>query len=204
VVTLRAIAGESRAADNADGAHLCQEVALLSDEDGIKHPDFRATYTDGRLCLVTWNPWMPYADAPFARHLLIGTRVATVVCELTILRVEDEPKELIVTELANPGREDFRDAIVDWARLLHYGRVWLGFDLIELGPLDDRWDRTVTTACSCCRTVWSMDTFGFWGASRDAGAWPSVCRLCGALLPQWTVQPDPEPAQLRLPGIDAQ
>jgi hypothetical protein len=179
-------------------------VALLSDEDGIQTPDFRVTHTDGRLRLVTWNEWMPYAEtAAWAHHLLTETKVATVVAELTILRVENKPKELIVTELANPGRDDFRDAIIEWAQPLHYGRVWLGVDVIELGPLDDRWDRLVRTACESCRTVWSQNSPSFWARFREEGSWPSVCPLCGGLHPQYVVQPDPVPVQLQLPGIEA-
>lgn len=151
-------------------------------------PDFRATIVRGRLTLVGWHRGLMRPGGPCAKHFRQRGRAGVVVADIRVLRDED-PWELVVEVLSGELDDDAREAIVDWAGVLGYGRVWLPDLVVEPEADPSLLGGRAGARCPSCRSRWENDAWDFWQTVRGWGHFPLACPLCGTDLPQWTVAP---------------
>lgn len=148
-------------------------------------PDFRLTRRrDGHLRVIDWGPWLT-TSGPLNTLLDARGRAGVLIADLTVLRADDGTAlELIVHVRCGDPREH-RDALLTWAQTVGYRRVWLGDEVIELGPTPGG---RAATKCTGCRARLVDSGTAFWSFVRAQGAFPSTCTLCGGDLPQWTAE----------------
>ena len=146
-------------------------------------PDYRATLPrNGQLRLVPWGPWLATGGpVNTLLHARAGAKIA--IADLTIIRDEDEEAaaELIVQFRCGDAPEH-RDTLREWAERVGYRRIWFEGELAELEPEPGG---TAEVRCQACRARFVDSDASFWEFIRAAGAFPYVCTLCGADLPQW-------------------
>jgi hypothetical protein len=160
----------------------------MNDPDAYSEPDFRATIVRGELTIVGWHSHLMGSWGPTNTHLRNRDRAGIGIADLTVIREPDQQLELIVKFLCGGNRAEVRDAIVDWAASLGYGRVWLPDDVIELDGAELAAAERASTRCRTCRTRWEDDDPDFWLTARRWGIFPLACPLCGGDLPQWAVE----------------
>jgi hypothetical protein len=149
-------------------------------------PDYRTTLSRDRLSLIPWSPWMLGSAGP-ANRLLCQGRTA-LLADLTVVRDDDlRPREVIISELAKDSGLRLRSAIVDWASLLGYERVWFSDDVIKLDPAAAVAGELVGTTCATCASEWSDGSPEFWISAQRSGVFPLFCPICGHPVPQWSV-----------------
>jgi hypothetical protein len=134
----------------------------------MQHPMCRATIRDGSLTLNSWAPDLfRSVDAP----------QGTVLADLTAL----SPGELLVEWV---GGGEAADAVLAWARLVGYTRVWLPDDVVDFE------DTLVALAeaeveCPTCGMCWANSSPDFWATVRRSGYFPPTCPACNGSLPEW-------------------
>jgi hypothetical protein len=152
----------------------------------LDEPDFRAVLKKGRLSLIPWSPNL-------VRRGGWGNGLPSVprdraLADLTIIRNDEyRAQEVIVTELVVGADDRLRNAVISWAGLLGYERVWFAGELVA--PDIARAGVTERASCVCptCSARWSDDSPDFWIRARHYGVFPSWCGICGHPVPQWTV-----------------
>jgi len=147
-------------------------------------PDFRVTIRrDGLVRLVDWGPWLA-TGGPL--HTLLDARGRAGVCiaDLTVVRDDKGAATELVVEMRCGDRREHRQALAAWATNVGYRRLWMDGEVAELTPMPGG---RAETRCSGCRVRLTDADVAFWDFARQRGAFPSVCCLCGADLPQWTV-----------------
>ncbi len=106
--------------------------------------------------------------------------------------IEDDtlkPITDLIVEVVCLGSQEGLDAIVEWAELAGYKRVWLPGKLVELDP-DPAPQGQLHTRCTGCRGRLVEAAESLTSFSRVYGFFPLVCPLCGCDMPQWTPVPD--------------
>jgi hypothetical protein len=149
-------------------------------------PDYRGVFANGHLTLVPYCTRMPTRRGPAAKHFADCSGRA-VIADFEIVRGSGPP-ELVVTEITLPGNERFRNAVVEFAERLGYGRVWLALEVIDLDAtfpvLEGLWTR-----CTACLTEWTEHDVEVVLDARRAGLFRPYCRLDGHPVPQPTLLP---------------
>ncbi len=157
----------------------------MSEPMPLDAPDYRAALTEGRLSLIPWSPML--VGRCGSNGLLRGPR-GCALADLTIIRNDEHrAQELIVTELAAAPDGHLRAAIVSWAGLLGYGRVWFAAELVTPDSAGAGAIELAGSDCPTCSASWCDDSAEFWLSARHYGVFPLWCRICGHPLPQWTV-----------------
>jgi hypothetical protein len=146
----------------------------------IDLPTCRATIRAGRVTLNRWRPGLVGCGGPEP------AAARTIDAALADLRRLDDD-ELIVSPLAGlRWTADDDEAIVRWAALAGYRRVWLPSLVVDLdgrlAPLAD-----ATADCPTCGARWQDGSVAFWERVRAVGWFPGTCLACGGSLPEWTV-----------------
>jgi hypothetical protein len=143
-------------------------------------PHCRATVRDGQ---VTLNPWFPQLIRTGPRLSALDT-VDAAVADLDVLPGD----ELVVRPVPRvPWPDEAGEAIVAWAALVGFRRVWLPGDVVDVTPATDLGRAAVD--CPTCGAHWEDEDLDFWEVVRDAGAFPGRCRVCGGSLPEWVSEP---------------
>lgn len=147
-------------------------------------PDLRLTVGRRRaLHAAPFGPWL--ADTgPSRAHLAARSRGGVTIADVHIVRDEEGNAAEAIVAVRAADRPERRAAIVRWAGDVGYARVWVGDDLVELEP------SAVGHAgvrCPTCRAEWEDDSPEFWAAVLHDGFFPTICTVCGATMPQWTV-----------------
>jgi hypothetical protein len=181
----------------------CQEPAALSDllwvmpSEPFICPQYRVTLSHGgRLLLTDWEPWLLRDSGPCNR--LLEAEHARPIADLTLTR-EDDRCELIVAELGRRADPGLRAALIDWATLLGYRRVWFRGEVVEVEPAGAGAGRRVATTCQVCDSTWTEDSPEFWLSAQHNGVFPYNCPSCGHRLPQWSLAPEPAEADADAP-----
>jgi hypothetical protein len=147
-------------------------------------PDFRATLRrDGLVRLVDWGPWLA-AGGPLHTLLDARGRAGVGIADLTVVRDDEGAAIELVVDFRCGDRPAHRQALAAWATSVGYRRLWMDGDVVELAPAPGG---RAETRCSGCRVRLVDADASFWDFARRRGAFPNVCCLCGADLPQWTV-----------------
>ena len=160
---------------------------LMSDQECLDNPDFRATVVGGRLTIVSWHPHLIGSGGPCNTHHRERDRNGIGIADLTVIREPNAQLELIAKFLCGGHRAVVRDAIVGWAQSLGYRRVWLPDEVVDLDGADASGAKGARTRCPTCRTRWEDDDLDFWLNVRRWGNFPLSCPLCGCDLPQWEI-----------------
>ncbi|WP_372791785.1 hypothetical protein [Paraconexibacter sp.] len=187
-------------------------------------PDLRATVRRDRVVrAVQWGPHLRIRG-PIATLLDARGRAGVTVVDLTFLRedqdptvetdelaalaaeVEEdgdeygcgEPKPVtdLIVEVRCLGTQEGLDAIVEWADLVGYQRVWLSDGIVTLDP-DPAPSGQMHTRCTGCRGRLVESADELTSFARTYGFFPLVCPICGCDMPQWTPVPDRAPAARR-------
>jgi hypothetical protein len=148
-------------------------------------PDCRATIRDGRVTLNRWRPGL----------LDHGPEVAamrTVRGALADLRALDGGELVVAPVPRVPWTEAAEDALLRWAALAGYRRVWLPARVVDFeGHLAQV--AAAAVDCPTCGAHWRDGSVDFWERVRATGGFPGTCLACGGSLPEWTVAADGEP-----------
>jgi hypothetical protein len=154
-------------------------------DDPLPHPWARATIARGT---VTLNPWYPALLRGGPAGMALG-RLARRGVALADLTAEGEPyqEELLVRYVGATRTPEADAALLDWAQLVGYRRVWLPDRVADLDPVEPDLG-AAETACRTCRSTWRDEGPEFWDGVRHAGAFPSFCPACGSSLPEWRVR----------------
>ena len=168
------------------------------DDTDLPRPQYRATLADGKLLFADWTPFLARRYGPFGQ--LLDQAEIAAIADLTILRDEADRLELIVAELRGAAEPALRSALVRWATLLGYRRVWFADDLVEPDPSEAGAGRRVRTRCLACASSWSEDAPEFWLGARQTGVFPAHCPVCGHTMPQWSLAEDDAPPRERAPA----
>lgn len=147
-------------------------------------PDFRATIRrDGVVRLVDWGPWLAMGG-PLHTLLDARGRVGVCIADLTVVRDEDDAAIELIVDVRCGDRPEHRAALAAWAESVGYRRLWLDGEVLELESAPGG---RAETRCSGCQVRLVDADVSLWEFVRQRGAFPNVCCLCGADLPQWTV-----------------
>ena len=136
------------------------------------NPCFRAAVRRGVIALNEWTPRLHGVGPARAG-------VHTVDAALADLRIDDG--ELIVTPVPNlPWDPAAEDVLLEWARALGYGRVWLPGRVVAFeDPLPPIGNASVR--CPTCGAHWQDGGVDFWQYVLERGvfpgrAWPAAAR----------------------------
>jgi hypothetical protein len=141
-------------------------------------PICRAAIRDGRITLNRWTSRL-IGGGPAAAGL------GCVTAALADLRVPADG-ELIVTPVASVAwTAAAEEALLAWARLVGYRRVWLPGRVADLAG-DLAQAGVAGVDCPTCGARWQDATIGFWEGVRAAGWFPATCLACGGSLPEWS------------------
>lgn len=143
-----------------------------------ERPTCRATVRGDTVTLNRWVPEMA-ARGPERAGL---RRVRAALADL-----HKSGDELIVVPVRGvPWTDRGQWALVAWARLVGYGRVWLPGEVVTfddepatIGP--------VAVRCPGCGARWQDEGVAFWEGVRSCGWFPGRCLACGGSLPEWTL-----------------
>jgi hypothetical protein len=153
--------------------------------DDQLQPWCRATIRDGALTL---NPWTPQLvrTGPAAMALEALRDRGTALADLY---AEGDPgdEELFVRYVARTRTQEADEALLAWAQVVGYRRVWLPGRVVDLDRVDEAVGGPAETTCGTCGLAWRDDTPEFWTQVRRVGAFPGFCLACGASLPEWRV-----------------
>lgn len=151
-------------------------------------PTCRATVRGDSVTLNRWVPAMT-ARGPERAGL---RRVRAALADL-----HKDGDELIVVPVRGvPWTDRAGRALVAWARLVGYRRVWLPGEVVTfddepaaIGP--------VAVRCPGCGAAWEDEGVTFWEHVRATGWFPGHCLACGGSLPEWTPVPARHPRTAR-------
>ena len=147
-------------------------------------PWARAVVRDGR---VTLNPWSPSLVSGGPGRALLGGLPArgVAVADLCSELRDDGREELIIRWLPDGAASGpARDALLDWAELVGYRRVWLPDEVVDLAGATTRLGRVATT-CPTCGSRWDDESAEFWAMVLAQGHFPGQCPICNGSLPEW-------------------
>jgi hypothetical protein len=154
--------------------------------DDAGYPDFRVTVAKGRLFLVDWSPALTFGGPP--GQLFLGRESAGVaIADVTVAADAAGERDAIVEFLSAGKRAKADGVITEWARATGYRRIWFSDSVVEVGS-DPAPIGLATTKCTSCRARFREGSPEFWLGVRDTGRFPSICRLCGGAMPQWTIE----------------
>jgi hypothetical protein len=150
-------------------------------------PTCRATIRDGHVTLNRWRPGLLDGGGPEP------AAARTITAAIADLRMEGDG-EVIVTPVERVAwAEAAEEALLGWAALTGYRRVWLPGRVVDLdGALAEV--APAATDCPTCGAHWHDEGVAFWERVRAAGWFPGTCLACGGSLPEWIVAPAREPA----------
>lgn len=168
-------------------AHPRQHPADPPDPLGVTpadRPCCRVAIRGGTVTLNSWTPAM--ADRGPLHDGLRHTRAA-----LADLRRDGESdgdgEELIVTPVRGaPWDARAERALLSWARLVGYRRVWLPHDVVTFAG-DLAAFGAAAVDCPTCGAHWEDDGLAFWETVRRTHWFPAYCLACGGSLPEWTL-----------------
>jgi hypothetical protein len=155
--------------------------------DGPEDPEFRATVRrSGAVRVIPWGPWVQSSGPAYT--LMAGReRAGITIADLRVIRDDDGAAQEVIVEFHAGGGDTHRAALCDWAQAVGYRRVWFDGEVVDLEPSGDG---PMTTRCTGCGQRYLDGRSGhFWHHVRRSGAFPYICSLCGADLPQWTRSP---------------
>ncbi len=143
-------------------------------------PACRATIRAGTVTLHRWNPGM-------APRGPLKAGLGHVRAALADLHRDGD--ELIVAPVRGvPWHELAEHALLRWAEIVGYRRVWLPGRVVDLGDALTTLGWAQVT-CPACGARWEDGTVEFWEAVRRDGWFPGGCLACGGSLPEWAVVP---------------
>jgi len=158
----------------------------MAEECEETYPRFRATVADGRVGLVDWQPHMQTMGT-VGRHLRECRERGVEVADLTVIDERPDERELLVSFLAaGEARDDAKHTLTAWARSTGYRRVWLDEEVVEVEP--DPGNGTCSVVCPACGSDFVEKLSELWPVVQKWGCFPSCCIVCGADLPQWSVE----------------
>jgi hypothetical protein len=155
------------------------------DEHPNPAPFCRATVRGGRITLNIWEPGL-VSGGPSRALLAEVAEAGAVLADLTIID-EQRARELVVAFVPDgSGTPEAERALLDWAHVVGYRRVWLPTRLVELGAtLSPAGEAEVT--CPTCGRNWADASPDFWALVRGCGYFPPSCPACNGSLPEWNV-----------------
>ncbi len=143
------------------------------------HPTCRATIRDGHVTLNAWTPGLRGRGPEPS-----GFRsITAALCDLEMLG----DGELLVRPVPRiPWTSAAEGALLEWAALAGYRRVWLPGRLVQF---DDAAPPIAHAAVDCptCGAHWEDAELSFWENVRRCGWFPGTCLACGGSLPEWSV-----------------
>ena len=149
------------------------------------HPTCRATIRDGHVTLNAWSPGLRGRGPEPS-----GFR--SITAALCDLRMPGDGELLVQPVPRVPWTGAAEEALLRWAALAGYRRVWLPGRLVALdGASAAIGDATVD--CPMCGAHWEDAEVSFWETVRRHGWFPGTCLACGGSLPEWAVEPEPAP-----------
>jgi hypothetical protein len=152
------------------------------------HPACRVAIRDGQITLNRWR-----------RSLLSGgpRRAGTRTIDAALADLRLLGDELVVSPVAHARwTDDAESALVAWAAVVGYRRVWLPDRLVELDGELARVTRA-RVRCPTCGATWEDESVTFWERVRSSGGFPGVCLACGATLPEWRWRASPGKAHAK-------
>lgn len=180
--------------DDYDIDRLAEEIAARWEEQvaeeeeahalGVPRTVLRAVYRHRLLSVRQYEPW-PFDDTDYAS----AQRALTKDSEIADLAVSGAPdaEELTVTFLARSGEPArARSALIEWANLVGFSRVWLPGEVITTTSRPSDHDRAVAQCRVCGTTVTGSGEY-FWNAVRARRNFPEDCGLCLGPLLGWRV-----------------
>jgi hypothetical protein len=152
---------------------------------GIPQPTFRAAVSEGQIRLVGSALNLGEADEPLGTMFDEVERAGVTIADLSDSGDADSDAglELTVTLLAE-GDPEAEEALVEWAALIGYRHVWFPDRVVVVDP-GPPFGRKARGRCPSCRHEWTGRGRKFWLTVRQRRAFPVICPLCGADLPQW-------------------
>lgn len=159
----------------------------------IDPPTCRATIRGDQVTLNGWFPRLG-STGPEPRGF------ATIDAALADLQFDDD--EVVVTPVPRtPWSASAEQALLRWAPLAGYRRVWLPGRVVDLAdvlaPL-----AVARVRCPTCGATWEDGGIPFWQDVRERGWFPARCLACGGSLPEWSVSADT--SDLQVSDRDAQ
>lgn len=141
-------------------------------------PACRATIRGDTVTLNTWTRGL--AGRGPAREGLRHVRAA-------LADLYRDGHELIVAPVRGvPWTPRAEAALLIWAELVGYQRVWLPDDVVDFHDTLAPCGRARVT-CPTCHARWTDETVDFWEEVRRDGWFPARCMACGGSLPEWGV-----------------
>jgi hypothetical protein len=147
-------------------------------------PWARAVVRDGRITLNAWSPGL-MSGGPTRAVLRRLLRRGVMLADLSAHAADDGREELIVRWIPD-GRTcaPARAALLQWAELVGYRRVWLPQEVVDFSEALLPGGRAATS-CPTCGAVWDDETPEFWAMVRGQGHFPGHCPICNGSLPEW-------------------
>lgn len=155
-------------------------------EDQIEDPDFRATIRRRRVLLTAWIPFLA-SGGPFGAVVRERAEDGVALADLTVVQDHEGLADELIVDFVAGNSSDARRALLRWATRAGYGRVWLPDEVVEVDGAGSV-GRPASTQCLNCGARFCDGDADFWVAVRRAGAFPTLCAVCGADLPQWTIR----------------
>ena len=138
-----------------------------------------------RVVLNTWTPTLAQGG-PVGNHFRERAAAGVAIADVTLTRSAGGELEGIVRFLTHGDQDDAEQTLIAWARLAGQGRIWLEDRVVETGvELPEAGVLGVT--CVTCGARWEEHNHEFHTYVRSQGVFPSVCPLCGGVLPQWSL-----------------
>jgi hypothetical protein len=103
------------------------------------------------------------------------------------LACPDDDELLVIFVLRDSATEWARDALLAWAAVVGYRRVWLDDRVVDL-TADPAVVGRARVRCPTCGARWEDERPEFWDLVRDSGWFPPSCLACGGSLPEWEVE----------------
>lgn len=139
-----------------------------------------------RVVLNDWTPTLA-TRGPVGNHFRQCAAAGVAIADVTLTRSAGGELESIVRFLTHGDQANVEDTLIAWARLAGHRRIWLEDRVVETGvELPEAGVLGVT--CATCAARWEEHHHEFHTFVRSQGIFPSVCPLCGGVLPQWSLE----------------
>lgn len=148
-------------------------------------PHVRATIHGDTVTLTPWGPVLkpdPSIDQPSDDQ-----PEAPVIIDLEYIGEAGSREVIVCGPASEPLPEQARAALIDWASSVGLARIWLPDQVIDL-PDEVAADQLAVVSCPTCLTEFRCGGMTFWKGVRQYAIFPTGCRVCGATLPQWTLE----------------